>query len=146
MQEPANAGSSRRPDRPPISRRAGSRRVACREQDRELMRSQALCRAVGGRGPPGESSIGKPLVAKPKSLAVIRKQLHGRRPAIAEDEDGSGERIVLKGLLTESRQAVDPATEIDRLDRDEDLHLGRDLEHHRAFQKLRDSASTSAAA
>jgi REP element-mobilizing transposase RayT len=27
---------------------------------------------------------------------------------------------------------------------DEDLHLGSDLEHHRASQKLRDSASTSA--
>ena len=86
-----------------------------------------------------------PLVAEPKSLAVIHKQLHGRRPAIAEDEDGSGERVVLKGLLTESGQAVDPATKIDRLDRDEDLHLGRDLEHHRASQRPRASASISAA-
>ena len=69
----------------------------------------------------------------------------GRRPAIAEDEDGAGERVVLEGLLAEPRQAVDPATKIDRLDGDEDLHLGRDLEHHRALQKPRARASMSAA-
>jgi hypothetical protein len=109
------------------------------------MRSQALCLAVGGGGPPREPALGKPLVGKPKPLAVIHKQLHGRRLAIAEDEDGSGERVVLEGFLAEPGQAVDPATKIDRLDRDEDLHLGRDLEHHRAFQKPRASASMSAA-
>jgi hypothetical protein len=78
-------------------------------------------------------------------LTVVHEQLHGRRLTIAEDEDGSGERVVLEGFLAESGQAVDPATKIDRLDRDEDFHLARDLEHHRAFQKLRERASTSAA-
>jgi hypothetical protein len=86
-----------------------------------------------------------PLVAEPESLAVIHQQLHGRRFAIAKDEDGSGERVVLEGFLAEPGQAVDPATEIDRLDRDEDLHLGRDLQHHRAPQKPCASASMSAA-
>ena len=38
-----------------------------------------------------------------------------------------------------------PAAKIGRLDGDQDLHLRRDLEHHRAFQKLRERASTSAA-
>ena len=86
-----------------------------------------------------------PLVGKPKSLAVVHEQLHGRRLAIAEDEHGSGERVVLEGFLAEPREAVDPATKIDRVDGDEDLQLGRDLEHHRESQKPRASASMSAA-
>ena len=86
-----------------------------------------------------------PLVAEPESLAIVHEQLQRRPPTIAEDEDGACERIVLEGLLAEPRQAVDPAAKIDRLDGHQDLHLGRDLEHHRASQKLRDSASTSAA-
>src|SRR5262249_45903299 len=109
------------------------------------MRSQAQCRAVVGRGPPAELSLGKSLVTKPKSLAVIHQQLHGCRPAIAKDEDGTGERVVLEGFLAEPGQAVDPATKIDRLDGDQDLHLRGDLEHHRAVQKPRASASMSAA-
>ena len=55
------------------------------------------------------------------------------------------ERVVLEGFLTEPRQTVDSPAKIGRLERDQDLHLWRDLEHHKAFQKLRDSASTSAA-
>jgi hypothetical protein len=78
-------------------------------------------------------------------LAVIHQQLHGRRPAIAEDEDGAGERIVLEGFLAEPCQTINPAAEVGRLDGDEDLHLGGDLEHHRAPQKPRASASMSAA-
>ena len=66
-------------------------------------------------------------------------------PSAGDDEDDTGEGVVLEGFLTEPGQAVDPAAKIGRLDGDQDLHLGRDLEHHGAFQKLRDSASTSAA-
>src|SRR3954452_13298627 len=109
------------------------------------MRGQALCDAVPSRGPPGEAAAGKPLVAEPKPLAIIHEQLQRRRLAIAEDEDGTGERVVLEGLLAEPRQTVDPTSKVRRLDGDEDLHLGCDLEHHRAFQKPRDRASMSAA-
>ena len=54
----------------------------------------------------------------------------GRRLAIAEDEDGAGERVVLEGLLAEPGQAVDPATKIGRLDGDEDLHRTSVAEGH----------------
>ena len=109
------------------------------------MRGQALCPTVGGRRPPREAALGKSLVAEPESLAVVHEQLQGRRLAVAEDEDGAGEGIVLEGLLSEPGQAVDAATEIDRLDGHQDLHLWGDLEHQWAFQKLRERASTSAA-
>jgi hypothetical protein len=85
------------------------------------------------------------LVAGPEPLAVVHEHLHRRRLAIAEDEGRADERVVSEGLLAEPRQAVDPPARIGRLDRHEDLHLGRDLEHHGAFQKLRERASTSAA-
>ena len=109
------------------------------------MRSQALCPAVGGRRPPPQATLGKAFVAEPKSLTVIHKQLQSRRLTIAEDEDDASKGVVLEGVLTEPGQAIDAASEIGRLDGNEDLHLGSDLEHHSAFQKLRDSASTSAA-
>ena len=109
------------------------------------MRGQTLCPTVVGRRPPREAALGKPLVAEPKSLAVVHEQLQRCRLAIAEDEDGAGERIVLEGLLAESGEAIDPTSKVDRLDDDKDLHLWCDLEHPWAFQKLRDSASISAA-
>jgi len=109
------------------------------------MCGQALSSAVGGFWPPGEAALGEPLVAEPEPLAVVHEQLQRRRPAIAEDEYGACERVVLEGFLAEPGEAIDAASKIGRLDGDQDLHLGRDLEHHRASQKLRDSASTSAA-
>ena len=80
------------------------------------MRGQALCRAVVGRGPPGEAALGKPLVAEPETLAIIQEQLQGGRLAIAEDEDGACERVVPEGLMAEPGQAIDPASKIGRLD------------------------------
>ena len=85
------------------------------------------------------------LVAEPEPLAVVHEQLQGRRLAIAEDEDDAGKGVVLEGLLAEPGQAVDPPAKIGRLGGHQDLHLRRDLEHHPAFQKLRERASTSAA-
>src|SRR5689334_16762983 len=109
------------------------------------MRGQALCPSVSDRRPPRQAPLGKTLVAEPKSLTVIHEQLQGRRPPIAEDEDGAGERVVLEGLLAEPGQAVDAATEIGRLDGHQDFHVGRDLKHQGALQKPRASASMSAA-
>src|SRR5215831_17171508 len=62
-----------------------------------------------------------------------------------EDEDGAGERIFVKGLLAEPRQAVDAAAEVGWLDGHQDLHLRRDLQHYAGSQKRRARASTSAA-
>ncbi len=85
------------------------------------------------------------LVAEPETLPVIHKNLQGGGSAIAEDEDDSGEGIVLEGVLTESSQAVDAAPEVNGLDGDKDFHVRGDLEHHRASPKPRARASMSAA-
>ena len=86
-----------------------------------------------------------PLVAEPESLAIVHEDFQCRGLAVAEDEDRSDERVLLQRFLAEPRQTVNSPAKIGRFDGDQDLHLGRDLEHYRASQKLRDSASTSAA-
>ena len=120
-------------------------RVAGREQHQQLVRSQALGASLRHRGPPGKMPLGKSLVTKPKTLAVVHECLERRPFAITEDEHSTGEGILLKCFLAEPRQAIDAAAKIGRLDRHQDLHLRCDLEHHWAPQKPRAKASTSAA-
>ena len=84
-------------------------------------------------------------MAEPEPLAIVHEDFQCCRLAIAEDEDRSDKRVVLQSFLAEPRQSVDAPAKIGWFDRHQDLHLRRDLEHYRAFQKLRDSASTSAA-
>src|SRR5581483_11864351 len=100
--------------------------------------------AVGSRRPPREAALGEPLLAQPEALAVVHQYFERGCLAIAEDEDSAGEGIVLKGLPAELGQAVDAAAEIGRFDGHQDLHLRRDLQHHRASQRWRARASTSA--
>src|SRR5262249_55902983 len=139
-------GSGGRPHGPPVGDRAGAGGVAGREQDQELMGSQLLGGARRGVRPPGEAALGEALVAQPEPLAVVHQYLQRRPTAIAKDEDGAGERVFVKGLLAESRQAVDAAAEVGRLDGHQDLHLWRDLQHYSAPQKRRARGSTSAGA
>src|SRR5262249_50180846 len=108
------------------------------------MRGQALCRTVVGRGPPPEAALRNPLVAKPKSLAVVHQQLHGRRLAIAEDEDGSGAGAVPEGLLGEPGQAVGPATKTARTGRGAGFRLEHGPEDHQAARKSVHGATTAA--
>ncbi len=118
-----------------------STRVAGREQDRQLMSSQALCNAVSGRGPPREGGPGKAAGNGQVRilLAVVRGHLQRRRLAVAEDEDGdfANGSCWSAPSWRKPGQAVDPAAKISLLDGDQDLHLGCDLDHHRASQKLR---------
>jgi hypothetical protein len=86
-----------------------------------------------------------PLLAEPESLAIVHEDFQRRRLAIAEDKDRPDERVLLQRFLAEPRQSVDSPAKIGRFDGHQDLHLRRDLEHYRTFQKLRNSASTSAA-
>src|SRR5262249_46740075 len=138
-------GSSPWADRTPVGSRTRGRRIAGREQHRQLVRGEPLGSLTRLGRPPRETSLGEPLVAQPEPLAVIHQHLQGCRFAIAEDEDGAGEGVFVKGLLAQPRQAVDAATEVGRLDGHQDLHLRGDLQHYGASQKRRAKASTSAA-
>src|SRR5262249_18632180 len=108
-------------------------------------RGQPLCVSLLGRRPPRKTALRNLLLADPKSLAIEHRDFQRCRLAIAEDKDRSAEWVVLQRFLAEARQSVDSPAKISRLEGHQDLHRRRDLEHHRAFQKLRDSASISAA-
>ena len=86
---------------------------------------------------------GKPLVAKPKTLAVVDQDLQRRRRPVAKHEHPAAERIVFQHVFAQPGQAVDPAAKIGRLDGRHDPHLRRDLDHGSGFQKLRLSAARS---
>jgi len=141
----ARGRSGPRTDGTPVGCRTRVRGVAGREQHRQLVRGQALGAAVDGGGPPGPTPPRKPLVAKPKTLAIVQKHLQGRGFAIAEDEDRADEGVLMEGVPAELRQSVDAAAEIGRGHGHQDLHLGRELQHQSAFHKRRARASTAAA-
>src|SRR5438105_2082465 len=144
-QEQMEAGSGQRTHGTPVGSRTRSRRVTGREQHRQLMRSQALGAACRSRGPPREAALGKPLVTKPESLAIVGEQLQRRPFAIAEHEHRTDEWILTKGFLAKPRQAINASAKIGRLDSHQDLHLRRNLKHHSALQNLRARTSTSTA-
>jgi len=140
------SASSWRANRTPVGRRGGSRRVASREQDRQLMRCQGLRFGIliWRRWPPGETSFGEPFVTKPKTLAIVHQCLDRSAFSIAENEHRAVERIVPKRFFAESRQAVDSLAKIGRFDGDQNLHLRRDLQHHSPrCQKPRPNATRS---
>ncbi len=107
-------GSGQRTHRTPVGGRAGARRVARREQHQQLVRRQPLSASLRHRGPPGKTTARESLVTKPITLAVVHNYLERRPFAIAEDEHGTGEGILLKGFLAKPSQAIDAAAKVGR--------------------------------
>jgi hypothetical protein len=68
-------------------------------------------------------------VAQPKSLAIVNQYLYRRGPVVAKHEYPSAKGVLLKHVFAEPGQTVDPFPEIRRLDRDQDAHLRRELDH-----------------
>ena len=93
--------------------------------------ASVLAAAVVPAGHQRKSPAGKPLVAKPKTLAVVNQDLQRRRRPVAEHEHPAAERIVLEHLFAHPGQAVDPLAKIGRLDGHHHPHLRRDLDHDR---------------
>jgi hypothetical protein len=87
----------------PIWRRAGSIRIAGREEDRQLMCRQGL--GVGSslrrRWPPAKTSRRQTLVAEPETLAIINQDFDRCAASITEDKDRAGERILPERIVAE---------------------------------------------
>src|SRR5258708_13563811 len=137
--------SHRREQRPPIGSGLGPLGVARTQQHMELMGGQRLGAVVRRSGPPAEASLGKTLLAEPKTLPVVDEHFHRCCTPIAKHEHSAVKRILTQDLLAESHETVDAVAEVDGLDRDEDPHLRRDLQHHGDSQKLRLTAAKSGA-
>ncbi len=136
-------------DRLQLSPRAGCGvarlRIAPGEEEVDLVSLERLRAALLPGGPEAETPLGKPLVTKPKSSPVETKQADHRPVAVAEDEDRSLERVAGEFLPAQLRQAIDALAEVCRIHRDEDLHVGRDLDHVRGPRKSRVRVERSAA-
>src|ERR1035438_10385717 len=92
----------------------------------------------GGRlaaaGPPAEAPLREPFLAKPKALAVIHEDLKGLTTAVREHEQRAGKRVELKALAANLHQPVNAFAKIHRLDRQQQAHLRRELNHERCLQ------------
>lgn len=134
--------------RPPVRSRLSPGLVARTKQHLQLMRRQLLrgYAGIGAGWPPAETPLGKPLVARPKTLAVVDQRLHRRAAPIAEHEHVAAEGVLLQRLPADPGQTVHPAAEIRGLDRHRDPHLRRELDHRWPSQKLWLSATKSGTA
>jgi hypothetical protein len=93
--------------------------------------------------PPTEATGRKTFLAQPKPLAVIHERLDCGGSPIPEHEHSAAEWIIGQGFRADSSETVDPTSEVCRLDRDENPHLGRDLDHDGSLQKLLQSVAKS---
>ena len=99
-----------------------------------------MCGEILSLGPPTEPPFRQPLLAQPVALAIIHEHFEGGPPAVAEQEEAAAERIGLQHCFAYPGKAVYPFSEVDRIDRHQDPHLGRDLDH--LLQNSRTSSTT----
>lgn len=121
--------------------------IARRQKQLRLIGLQRLRRAVAC-GPPGKTAFGKPLLRKPKALAVISQQANRGGTAAAKNENAAGEWIGSEFFAAQLHQGVYAFSSVDRLNGHQDPHLRRDLQHalpaRERLQKLRDLAGAQA--
>ena len=73
--------------------------------------------------------------AKPIALAIVNEQLKRRAGTITEDEERSGERILIESGFAERDERVDAFAKIDWLVGEQDIELGDELNHRRQERK-----------
>ena len=83
------------------------------------------------------------VLRQPKALPVIDEHLDRRRPPATEHKHTAGKRIRLQLLLAQPCQRIDPLPEVDRLDGNQDAHLGGNLNHPPRPQTTRLNATRS---
>ena len=92
---------------------------------------------------PVESPAGEAFGAEPKALPIIGQQFECRAGAVTKDVDGAAQGILAQHLATQSGEAIDPLPEVDRLQREKDATLGRELEHQRLSRKVWSSGASA---
>src|SRR5574341_218249 len=108
------------------------------------MRPQCSGRPGAGRPPP-ETSLRQSFGRQPESLAVIGEDANGGSTPGPEDKQTSGKGIGTQLLPAELRQSIHALAAVDRLDRDQDAELRRDLNHEAGSSSARLSSARSAA-
>jgi hypothetical protein len=101
-------------------------RIAGREQQLCLVRSQCFRRFVAGR-PPSEAAFRQALGGDPEPLTVVGEDTDRFAAAAAEDEQAAGKRIGIELLTAELGERVNALPAVDGFDRDQDAQLRSDL-------------------
>jgi len=101
------------------------------EQDRELLGFQRMQKRIRRLRPPVKASLRETFQAKPVALTIINKQFERRAGAIPEDEQSSGERILIKSCFAEGDERINPLTKVDRLVGEQYVELRDNLNHRR---------------
>ena len=141
-QGPRSKTSDRGPQAAPRGSDLRPARIAVPQQQLQLMRLQRL-RRTETLGPPTKFPSRQTLVHHPKSLTVVDQESNRRGSPVAKNEDRPAERVSRQHLPAEPGQTVNPATEIRRLHRQQNAHLGCDLNHAPPTRKLRVRATRS---
>src|SRR5450631_3661891 len=89
---------------------------------------------LAAAGPPAETPLREPFLAEPKTLAVIHEDLKGATTTVREHEQRAGNRVEVKPLAANQNQPVNALAKIYRLDRQQQAHLRRELNHERCLQ------------
>src|SRR2546423_7407254 len=100
------------------------------------MRVQTQPGARAGFGPAGEATLGKSLLTDPETLAIVDQTFDGLAAARAEHEQRARQGVSRECLPAQGSQTIDAFTEIDRLDGQEDPHVGSNLDHGRWRRKV----------
>lgn len=78
---------------------------------------------------PLEPTLRQALLSKEETLAIEDEGAHGGPAAVQKQEERSGEGVFLQLHSAEGGQGIDSFTSVDGLECDQDLHVGRDLQH-----------------
>src|SRR5262245_1638818 len=90
--------------------------------------------------PPMKAAFRETFQAEPISLAIIDEQFECRAGAIPEDEEGSGDRVLIEACFAEGDERINPLAKIDGLVSEQDVELRDNLNHRR--QERRKSAQS----
>jgi len=91
-------------------------RIPRGQQHLDLVGFQGLAGSISGR-PPLEATLGQPLLSQEIALTVITEYLQRCAAPVEEKEEGAGEGIFIELLATETSEAIDALSAINRLHR-----------------------------
>jgi hypothetical protein len=108
------------------------------EQYRELLGFQRMQGRARRLRPPVKATFRETFQAEPISLPIVNEQLERCAGAITEDEESSGDRVLIEARFAEGDERINPLAKVDGFVSEQDIELRYNLDHQ--CQKRRKSA------
>jgi hypothetical protein len=93
------------------------------------VRDERVQNGVVGRRPVGELAARESAGDELPADTIVDDHLQARAGAIAEDVDRAVERVDIEAPATHTTEAVEPISEVDGSNADEDLQVRNELKH-----------------